>query len=245
MARPIALILLLGLLVAGFSAGAQAPIRSDLTAVDVSTYPWSSVAKLNNSVGQSCTAVVIDQDKVLTAAHCIFNRRTGRFLPPASLHVLLGYERGKYAVHALVDGYTVGSGYDPEKKLATLSSDWTILKLIESLPAAIRPLKLCEGKPSQGDQLVMASYAWGRRHVLTADKECQLLREDQSRLLFENNCMGAQGSSGAPVLIANGVSVCVLGVQVAMEKGANAPRMIAVSAGRIRKETAEARASQK
>jgi hypothetical protein len=54
--------------------------------------------------------VVIEQDQVLTAAHCLFNRRTGRFLPPSSLHFLLGYQRGEYKAHALVGGYTIGPG---------------------------------------------------------------------------------------------------------------------------------------
>ncbi len=65
-------------------------------AVDVTAYPWSAVGKFNNSAGGSCTAVAISPTEVLTAAHCIFNRRTRRFLLAGSLHVLFGYERGKY-----------------------------------------------------------------------------------------------------------------------------------------------------
>jgi protease YdgD len=118
--------------------------------VDISSYPWSSIAKLNNSVGGSCTGVVIEQDKVLTAAHCIFNRRTGRFLPPRSLHVLLGYEQGRFAFHALTDNYVIGSGYEAHQKIATLSSDWAILTLTRSLPDSIRPLQLVDRVPATG-----------------------------------------------------------------------------------------------
>src|SRR6185295_1804716 len=98
---------------------------------DVSTYPWSAIGKLNNSVGGSCTGVVIDRARVLTAAHCIFNRRTDRFLPPSSLHLLLGYQRGSYSVHARVADYTVGRGYDPKDEEGSLASDWSVLRLAE------------------------------------------------------------------------------------------------------------------
>jgi len=87
------------ILIGATATEAQTSSSADLTEVDISSYPWSSIAKLNHSVGGSCTAVAIEQDRVLTAAHCVFNRRTSRFLPPSSHHVLFGYERGKYAVH--------------------------------------------------------------------------------------------------------------------------------------------------
>ena len=122
------------------------PDRKDgpnLAEVDIAAYPWSSIAKLNNSVGGSCTAVAIEQNAVLTAAHCIFNRRTNRFLIPGSLHVLLGYEQGKYAVHALVASYTIGPGYDPSRELATASSDWVILKIGRTTSGRNQATEIC------------------------------------------------------------------------------------------------------
>ena len=55
------------------------PGTKDLPEADVAVYPWSAIGKLNNSIGGSYTAAVVEQDLALTAAHCIFNRRTGRF----------------------------------------------------------------------------------------------------------------------------------------------------------------------
>src|SRR5947209_8917489 len=62
--------------------------------VDIASPPWSAVGKLYNGIGGGCTAVAIGKDEVLTAAHCLFNHRTGRFLSSDSLHFLLGLERG-------------------------------------------------------------------------------------------------------------------------------------------------------
>src|SRR5919202_5264778 len=108
-----------GLAAAALFVGAAAADERELDrhrqSVGALTYPWSSVAKLYNSIGGACTAVVIERTQVLTAAHCLYVRRTGRFVQPGSVHVLLGYERGDYRVHARVARFRLGAGYDPTR----------------------------------------------------------------------------------------------------------------------------------
>jgi protease YdgD len=206
---------------------------SSLSTVDVSVYPWSSIGKLNNSVGGACTAAVVEQDKVLTAAHCIFNRRTNHFLLPSSLHILLGYERGEYALHALVGSYTVGPGYDPAREAATLRSDWVVLNLIEPLPSKIRPLQLVDQIPPQGSSLMIGSYARDRLHLMTVDK-CQLLATLPGTPLLWHSCQVGLGSSGAPLLMMKGEAAIIVGIQVVIGRrrdGAAVP--LAVSAPSI------------
>lgn len=227
------LALLQGLLISAAAAAAQTEDGPNLAEVDIAAYPWSSIAKLNNSVGGSCTAVAIEQNAVLTAAHCIFNRRTNRFLIPGSLHVLLGYEQGKYAVHALVASYTIGSGYDPSRELVTASSDWAILKLVEPLPGEIRPLKFVDRIPAPGCHLMIGGYALRRLHIMTADMNCQLLGQVPGSPLIEHNCRVAQGSSGAPLLIMEVGSAAIIGLQVAVGRRNGAVIMLAVSAPSI------------
>jgi protease YdgD len=233
MRRRLLLALLHGLLIGAAAAAAQTEESPDLAKVDISDYPWSSIAKLNNSVGGSCTAVAIEQNAVLTAAHCIFNRRTNRFLLPGSLHVLLGYEQGKYAVHALVASYTIGPGYDPSRELATASSDWAVLQLVEPLPHQIRPLKFVDRIPAPGSQLMIGGYALRPLHIMTADMNCQLLGQVPGSPLIEHNCRVAQGSSGAPLLIMEGDSAVIMGLQVAVGRRNGAVIMVAVSAPSI------------
>lgn len=235
--------MLLSLFTAASDGRGQISDGADLAAVDVSAYPWSSIAKLNNSVGGSCTASVVARDAILTAAHCLFNTRTRRFLPASSLHVLLGYEREQYAIHSLVSSYSIGPGYDPERKLATLSADWAILKLTEPLPSGIRALHFVERKPPQGTRLAVASYAKGRRYVLTVDDACNLLREVANKTLFESDCRAAEGSSGAPVLIIGPKSARVVGVQVAVRSNRGKQRTLAVWAQNIKDALAELKAS--
>ena len=61
------------------SAATVGPSALHRAAVDESRYPWSSIGKLYNEAGISCSGVVIASDKILTAAHCLFNQRTRRF----------------------------------------------------------------------------------------------------------------------------------------------------------------------
>jgi protease YdgD len=212
-------------------AEAQTSASANLPDVDISSYPWSSIAKLNNSVGGSCTAVAIEQDKVLTAAHCIFNRRTSRFLGPGSLHVLFGYERGKYTVHALVGDYSIGPGYDPADEFTTASSDWAILHLLEPLPGAVRPLKFAGRLHTvPGSRLMITSYALRRPHILTADTNCEVLGQVPGSALFEHTCHVGQGSSGAPLLLMEGGNAFIVGMQVAMRRQPAPHIMLAISA---------------
>ena len=81
--------------------------------VDEPSYPWSAIGKLFNETGASCSGVLISRDKILTAAHCLFNYRTRRFIPAEALHFLVGYRTGRYAAHARVASYEIGAGFDP------------------------------------------------------------------------------------------------------------------------------------
>ena len=203
----------------------------------MSAYPWSAIGKLNNGVGGSCTAAVIEQDLALTAAHCIFNRRMARFLPASSLHLLLGFKRGDYAAHALVNSYSIGPGYDPTMETQTIDSDWALLKLTDPLPVTIRPLATIDTLPLTGTHLMMGSYARGRRYVMTVDTDCRLMGKSSKRTLLEHNCRVAPGSSGAPLLMMNHNTAVIVGMQIAIGKLNGSDIMLAVSAESIRSRT--------
>jgi protease YdgD len=195
-------------------------------AVDVTAYPWSAIGKFNNSAGGSCTAVAISPTEVLTAAHCIYNRRTRRFLLAGSLHVLFGYERGKYTHHALVDRYVMGPGYDPGKESETIAADWAVLTLTAPLPAGIRPLPPT-GVPAPGTALMTAGYAKGTSHIMTADESCKALPAKASGLIA-NDCHVAAGASGSPLIVMDGGVASVAGIEVAIGNHAGKDFALAV-----------------
>src|SRR4051794_41888207 len=81
-------------------------------AVDPNTPPWNAVAKVQTNIGAHCTGVLVAPAVVLTAAHCLYNRRTGALLRPVSVHVLFGYERAGYRWHRLGTRVTARDGFD-------------------------------------------------------------------------------------------------------------------------------------
>ncbi len=184
------------------------------TTVDANAYPWSSVGKLFNSVGGSCTGAVIARDKVLTAAHCLYAFRTHRFLPPDAIHFLLGYDRGDYRTHARVARYRLGPGYDPNAERTTAATDWAVLVLAEPLPDSTRPLRPSAEAAAPKTRIMVGGFARDRAFVMTADADCQVLGPVAGSLI-SHDCVIAPGDSGAPLLTkSEGGEVRLLGVAV-------------------------------
>ncbi len=217
------------------AAEAQTLADPQSTEMDISIYPWSAIGKINDSVGGSCTGVAVQRNEVLTAAHCIFNQRTGNFLHPSSLHVLFGYHRGDYTVHARVERYILGPGYDPAKKAESIASDWAMLTLTEPLPASIRPLQLSEWVPAAGASLAIAGYGRSRSHIMTGDEDCRVLSAPAEPDLIAHNCSVAYGMSGAPLLASQGDAFVVVGIQVAAASRDGSEIGLAVSLPSIRR----------
>ncbi|MBT3810846.1 MAG: trypsin-like serine protease, partial [Rhodospirillaceae bacterium] len=67
--------------------------------VDSSDYPWSAIGRVNTRIGGFCTGTVIGPRDVLTAAHCLWNKRTRNWLLPEAINFLAGYRRGDFIAH--------------------------------------------------------------------------------------------------------------------------------------------------
>src|SRR5262249_30805038 len=115
------------------------PLELHRQAVDERSYPWSAIGKLFNEAGGECSGVVIARNKIVTAAHCLFRRRTGRFAAANSMHFMIGYRAGQYSVEAGIAGYEIGAGFDPLRYREAADADWAIQTLTDNLPAEIEP----------------------------------------------------------------------------------------------------------
>jgi protease YdgD len=164
----------------------------------VPNFPWSAVGKLYNGAGEGCTAIAIEADQLLTAAHCIFNQRTGLFLQPSSLHFLLGLDGDDYRVHALVESYTTRPQYDPRRPLKTASTDWAVLRLRQPLPPEYRPVPLATDLPENGAIVLIGGYGQDRAFAMSVDGNCRILQTIRGLLI--HNCHAARGYSGAPLI---------------------------------------------
>lgn len=205
------------------AASAAAPLLPGLgpddrrVPVDGTAAPWRSLAKVQTGIGGRCTGALIGPRRVLTAAHCLFNPRTRRFLPASSLHVLFGYERGEFIEHTLVTEVIHADSYDPLRPREEYAADWAILVLAADAPPQAPPLVVSESVPSPGTAVVLGGYSQDKAQIITADTACMVLGTDRTTKgpVLIHDCNGTRGTSGSPLLALHDGDWQVVGIAVA------------------------------
>jgi len=171
-------------------------------------WPWTAIGRVNRTTGGYCTGALVAPDRVLTAAHCLWDPRQRRMRPASVFYFIAGYDRGTMAAHAGVSVYRVAPGYraaereDPRQAL----NDWAVLTL-ESPIETVPPLPLL---PMDGDalaaaaaegRLMQAGYSQDRPHMLSIDLGCPVDRLVADGRLVVHGCDAVSGDSGSPLLV--------------------------------------------
>lgn len=147
-----------------------------------------------------CTATLISSEFVLTAAHCVYDKKTGKRVAPATMTFRAGLRNGEVVAERAISQIEPHSGYKPANgtDIENVLHDVALLRLATPISTAeIDPFAVYDRTVSSGSVSVV-SYGRNRETLPSRQDVCQVREEYQGVMLL--SCDTTFGSSGAPVL---------------------------------------------
>ena len=172
-------------------------LRSLETGVEAN--PWEAVGRLDVNGKGFCTGALIAPDLVLTAAHCLYGKESGKRIDHTEIEFLAGWRNGRASAYRNVRRAVVHPEYEYGEKVssARVRNDVALLEL--SMPiqnTTVQPFGTAE-RPVFGDRVGVVSYARDRSEAPSLQEVCEVLGVEQGVLL--TSCTVGFGSSGAPI----------------------------------------------
>lgn len=179
------------------ATGGSAQERRMLDAEEAAAY--RAVGRLNVAGARFCTATLVSDSEVLTAAHCLFHPRTLRAVPLEELRFVPGRRLDRQSGVRRVVGAAVASGFALRENPAPedLRRDVALLELDRPLaPSAAAPFAV-RGIEEADGALSIVSYGRSRSEAPSLSPDCPRLGFLDEILLLD--CAVESGVSGAPV----------------------------------------------
>lgn len=179
------------------SAEEATELNSLMTAYDARG--WEAVGRLNIGWSGMCTGAMISPRLVLTAAHCMYNSRTGQQVDPKSIEFQAGFRNGRASAtrkvtRAVINPTYIYNGLEGDMQV---SNDLALLELSSDIRLSnVQPFPTGK-RPRKGQQVGVVSYAHDRSESPSIQEVCHVLARQRGSLVL--SCDVDFGSSGAPI----------------------------------------------
>lgn len=165
---------------------------------------WRAVGRVNIAQFAErgmCTGTLIDEDIVLTAAHCLISDRTGKPHKPGNIHFVAGWRQGQRVGSSKAVEIHIHSGYkfNQGSELEQVANDVALIRLKHKIPQAAAPAFSIAPSPTQNPPLTLISYRRDRAHALTRQDGCEILGEKGAVMAL--GCDVTFGASGSPIFM--------------------------------------------
>ncbi|MCB5199991.1 trypsin-like serine protease [Loktanella sp. TSTF-M6] len=187
---------------------------------------WEAVGRLDVDRGGFCTASLIEEKLILTAAHCLYDS-DGSPIAAERFTFLAGLRDGRAEATRGVLRVTPHPDYvhrSERPQNDAVAVDIAVLELDRPIrQGRVTPFTLAT-EPQTGAQVGVVSYANGRANVPSLQEVCEVL--DRQGGIVVMTCSADFGASGSPVFWMNGGTPRI--VSVISAKGRSGARDVSL-----------------
>ena len=165
--------------------------------------PWTAIGRVNiggASRTSYCTGTLIGPRMVITAAHCLVAKGSGKRHVVGNIHFLPGTTGGKALAHGRAQCVRLAKAFRHDQSDAAEKFRTDVRVIILKEPLDIPPAPLMGARTADAPLLLQhLGYTRDSRHRIKRDADCQL-RGRQKGLWF-TDCDTHFGGSGGPVFV--------------------------------------------
>ncbi|WP_420005883.1 trypsin-like serine peptidase [Arenibacterium sp. LLYu02] len=165
---------------------------------------WEAVGRLDRKGVGFCTGALIAPDLVLTAAHCLYDKKTLQPIDPTTVEFLAGWRNGRASAYRAVKRAVVHPSYVYDGTLSPnrVRNDIALLQLQRPIRnTTVTPFET-DARPAKGARVGVVSYAHDRSEAPSLQEVCSVMARQEGVLIL--SCDVDFGASGAPVFTFDG-----------------------------------------